>query len=77
MPVRGLVRGVWVGLKDGIFELVDWQYFKYCAVAIIKNQNDLFMWRLVIVYGSSYEEFKLEVIQELHEVMGSGRVQPL
>jgi hypothetical protein len=43
----------------------------YCAAAIIKNQLDNLVWRVIVVYGSPYEEGKLEFLAELHEVMAS------
>jgi hypothetical protein len=39
-------------------------------VVIVKNITYDFVWRLVVVYGTPYEEFKVDFINELHEVMG-------
>jgi hypothetical protein len=35
------------------------------------NIEDTFTWRLVVVYGSSYEEHKLEFLTELELVMNT------
>jgi hypothetical protein len=52
-------------------EVVSWQMFKFCAVLTIKNTRGGFSWRLVVVYGPAYDEFKLDFIFELHSVMGN------
>jgi hypothetical protein len=38
-------------------------------MVVVKNQVDKFVWRMVVVYGSPYEETKTEFIDELHLVM--------
>jgi len=38
---------------------------------MIKNSLDKFVWRLVVVYGSPYEEGKLEFLQELENILGN------
>jgi hypothetical protein len=35
----------------------------------VKNHEDKFMWPLVVVYGSPYEEFTEQFITELDEVL--------
>jgi hypothetical protein len=52
-------------------ELLGWQDFKYCVVLIVRNNSDRFTMRLIVVYGSPYEETKLEFIDELHLIMGN------
>jgi hypothetical protein len=37
---------------------------------VLKNHSDEFTQRLVVVYGSPYEEYKPEFVKELHMVMG-------
>jgi endonuclease/exonuclease/phosphatase (EEP) superfamily protein YafD len=41
----------------------------FCSAAVIKNKIDNFCWRLIVVYGSRYEETKLEFIEEMDQVM--------
>jgi hypothetical protein len=36
---------------------------------MVKNMVDNVVWRLIVVYGSPYEEKKPEFIKELHLVM--------
>jgi hypothetical protein len=66
----GTVGGILVGLNDRKFEALAWQDGKYCVV-MIKNSYDKFVWRLVVVYGSPYEEGKSEFLQELENILGN------
>jgi hypothetical protein len=59
-----------VDFKNLMFDLVSWQCFEHCTSAIVSNQVDKVTWRLLVVYGSPYEEGKLDFISELHMVMG-------
>jgi hypothetical protein len=36
---------------------------------MVRNVRDNFVWRLIVVYGTPYEDAKVEFINELHEVM--------
>jgi hypothetical protein len=69
MSAKGTTRGILVGCKIDIFEIVSLQYFEYCAIAFTKNLEDSYTWRLIVVYGSPYEEGKIEFISELHRIM--------
>jgi hypothetical protein len=40
------------------------------VTVVLKNQTDKFVWRLVVVYGSPYEETKIDFVNEMHLVMG-------
>jgi hypothetical protein len=70
IPAKGSAGGILVGVKQDSLEVLGWQGLKYCAVLIIRNIIDKFTWRLIVVYGSPYDETKLEFIDELHLVMG-------
>jgi hypothetical protein len=48
-----------------LFEIISFLAKKYCVVSLIKNKNDNFIWKYVVVYGSSYPELKMEFIVEL------------
>lgn len=69
IPVRGTTGGILVGFKDSSFEIVIWKYLEYSAIATVKNNVDNFIWRLIVVYGSPYDETKMEFIDEIHKVM--------
>jgi hypothetical protein len=52
-----------------MFEIVSWTHYEYCLSAVVKTELDNFVWRLVVLYGSPYEDKKMEFISELHLVM--------
>jgi hypothetical protein len=70
MPAKGSAWGILVGFKSSTFEVISWQCFDYCVTVVVKNQADKFVWMLVVVYGSPYEETKIDFVNELHMVMG-------
>jgi hypothetical protein len=59
-----------VGVKKAFANILNWKQFQFCLVMVLKNQVDEFMWKLVVVYGSPYDDYKPEFIRELHMVMG-------
>jgi hypothetical protein len=71
MPSEGTSGGILVGFNSRLFDVCSWQYFEYCAVGIVKNLSDNLVWRLIVVYGSTYDELKMEFIAEMHRVMPS------
>jgi exonuclease III len=76
LPAVNTAGGILVGLKVDLFEIIGFVDKKFCVIVTIKNKSDGFMWHLVAVYGTAYNEFKVEFIAELHEVM-SGLTHPV
>jgi hypothetical protein len=70
IPARGTAGGILVGFRNLIFKVVSWELSQYCATTIVKNLEDDFTWRLVVVYGSPYEELKEHCMAGLDEVLG-------
>jgi hypothetical protein len=69
LPAKGTAGGILVGFKTLVFEVISWHLFEYCASVVVRNLIDNLTWRLVVVYGSSCEDKKLEFISELHGVL--------
>jgi hypothetical protein len=69
IPAKGTAGGILLGCKPSVLEVLCWQGFNFCSVALVKNQGDKMVWKLIVVYGSSYEETKRDFIAELHMVM--------
>jgi hypothetical protein len=69
LPTVGTTGGILVGVKEDSFEVISWEIFKYCVLVIIRDRKNHSVWRFVSIYGSSYDEFKLEFINELHNVL--------
>jgi hypothetical protein len=67
---NGTAGGILMGFKSSVYDIVSWQEFQYCGVDKIKNQTDNFLWRVITVYESPYEETKIDFITELHKVCG-------
>jgi hypothetical protein len=54
-----LQGGILIGVKIEVYEVIEWHAFQFCAIIVIRNWDDQFIWRLVVIYGSPYEEKSL------------------
>jgi hypothetical protein len=70
IPANRTASGILVGFNIHKMEILSWLAYDYCDVSIVKNCVDGFTWRLIVVYGSPYEESKYEFIDVLEKVMG-------
>jgi hypothetical protein len=70
LPAKKTVGGIIVGISVDLFDIVRWDMFTYSVSVQIKSKKDNVIWRVIVVYGSSYEEHKVEFINELHNVYG-------
>jgi hypothetical protein len=43
---------------------------KFCAELTLKVIRDGFIWRLIVVHGTAYDELKMDFINEMHGVLG-------
>ena len=68
LPANGTAGGILVGFDSRKFEVDSWQNRNYSVSAMVRNIDDGFIWRFIVVYGSAYEEGKLDFITELHEL---------
>jgi hypothetical protein len=71
LPAKGTAGGILVGINKDLFDVVRCDIHTFSVVVLIKNKTDNVIWRFISVYGSSYEEHKLEFINELHSVYAS------
>jgi hypothetical protein len=60
-----------VGFKTQSFDIIDWKYLKYCDVSIVKSRANNFDGRLIVVYGSLYDDTKMKFLEELNTIMGT------
>jgi hypothetical protein len=67
-PAKKIVGGITVGISVDMFDIVRWDIFTYYVYVQIKAKKDNIVWRVIAVYGSAYEEQKLDFINELHNV---------
>lgn len=70
LPAVGTAGGILVGVHDMKLDILARLNGQFCVSVMIKNCNDNFVWRLIVVYGSPYEEGKIEFIQELENFLG-------
>jgi hypothetical protein len=59
-----------MGLKNLVMDVINWKEYKYCVVAMVKNQTDNFLWKNIVVYVTPYDDTKFEIIDELDVMMG-------
>jgi hypothetical protein len=71
LPAEGTACGILLGSRTNTFEVISWQNFKFCCTAIVKNIGDKVIWRFVAVYGSAYDEHKLDFLSELDLIMST------
>jgi hypothetical protein len=71
LPTAESAGGILVGIKTDSYDVIGWQTFQFCVVLIIRNCDDQFVWRLIVVYGSPYEETKLTFLDEIDEILGN------
>lgn len=62
LPTRGTAGGILVGVNERKFDVIAWKIGSYSVSGILKNCHDNFTWRIIVVYGSPYEEGKLEFL---------------
>ena len=71
LPAVGTAWGILVGVNSDMFEILNTDNHEYWIPCLLKNKKDAIVWRFVSVYGSAYEEHKLDFINELHVVMSN------
>jgi exonuclease III len=65
----GTAGGILMGFRNQMLEVISWEFYVYCASAIVKNIYDKVTWRLIVVYGSPYEDTKLEFLRDLDQML--------
>ena len=71
LPATGTAGGILVGVSLDLCEVLSWNINQYSVIVLIKNKSDSNIWRYISVYGTAYDEYKLDFINELHNVMAS------
>jgi hypothetical protein len=68
LPADGTKGGILVGIKQDTLDIVSWDVHTFSISCFIKSKVDGVVWRFISVYGSAYDEFKLDFINELHNI---------
>jgi len=53
------------------FNMVVGDVLKFSVSVMLTNKSNGFVWKLVVVYGPAYDDFRQEFLDELETVMGS------
>ena len=77
LPVVGTAGGLLVGINSDMFEVLNWSIHEFCVSCLLKTKNENFTWKLISVYGTTYDKHKLEFINELHNLLSGWSVPTL
>lgn len=60
-----------MGANSDLFNMQVSDIHLFSVSVILSDKKTGFSWKLVVIYGPTYEELKQSFIDELHEVIGS------
>ena len=69
LPAVGTAGGILVGINSDVFDVLSWSLHKFCVCCLITDKSANKTWKFMAVYGTAYDEQKLEFINELHNVL--------
>lgn len=47
--------GIMTGVRDLMFDILDWDQGKFSLKMVVKNKRDGFIWELINVYGPAHQ----------------------
>lgn len=65
LPARSTAGGILVGVNEDTIEITDFSLHSFSVDLLLRGKKDGFQWKLVVVYGSTYDEHKQEFLDEL------------
>jgi hypothetical protein len=68
LPAIGSEGGICVGVDSDLFDVISWDIRCFSVSVVLKIKASGIIFRVVIVYGSSYEDKKEAFISELHSL---------
>jgi hypothetical protein len=71
LPANGTSGGILVRVRDESFIMSGVSVLKSSVSCMLQDKKSNFCWKLVVVYGSPYEEGKADFIDELHVILAS------
>lgn len=75
LPASGSAGGILVGLNSDLFSITVGDMLKFTISVMVQSKKTNLTWKLVVIYGSPYEEGKQEFLDELDQVMASWQAQ--
>jgi hypothetical protein len=70
-PARRTAGGILVGANSDLFVITVGQILDFSVSVMLLDKKTGYSWKLIVVYGSPYEEGKEAFIDELHSLMGN------
>lgn len=71
LPANGSAGGILVGLNRDLFDITVGDILRYSVSITVQSRRTHLTWKLVVIYGSPYEEGKQDFLDELNQVMSS------
>jgi hypothetical protein len=71
LQAKGTAGGILVGANSDMFNMQVSDILHFSVSVILTDKKTNFSWKLVVIYGPAYEEFKQAFLDELHEIAGS------
>jgi hypothetical protein len=71
LPAKGITGGILLGVREDSFSISNVSILEHSVSCMLLDKKSNFSWRLVVVYGSPYDESKPEFIDELHKVLST------
>jgi hypothetical protein len=74
---KGTSGGILVGCRDETMIVNNVSLVKYCVSCMVSDKKSGLLWKLVVVYGSPYDEGNIEFINELHSIVGLAQIKAM
>jgi hypothetical protein len=71
LPAVGTAGGILIGFRDDTLLVSNIILYRFSVSCMVQCRKNSFDWKLVVVYGSPYDEGKVEFIDELHLVLAA------
>jgi hypothetical protein len=66
LPASGTAGGLHLSVKEDFWVVSHISLLDFSLNCMVQNKKDGFVWKLVLVYGSPYEDKNVAFIDELH-----------
>jgi exonuclease III len=69
LPANNTAGGILIGIREDLFDIVCCDLHTYSVSCLLRNKQDNSTWRLISVYGTAYDQYKVDFINELHNLL--------
>jgi hypothetical protein len=71
LEALGAAGGILVGANTNVFSMTVLEILKFSISVMLTNKKNGFSWKLVVVYGPTYDDRKVDFLDELEHIMVS------